>query len=52
MMNLIIKFISTHRTFRKYNLNQLKIEIKSNPKWWKRITWMKDGVEVPNPFGN
>ncbi len=26
------------------------LQIRSNPEWWSRIKWIKDGVEIPNPF--
>lgn len=26
------------------------LQIMQNEDWWPRITWMKDGVQVPNPF--
>ena len=26
------------------------LQIRSNPEWWSRIKWIKDGVEVLNPF--
>ena len=26
------------------------LQIRSNPEWWSRIKWIKDGVEVANPF--
>jgi RHS repeat-associated protein len=26
------------------------MQIRNNPQWWDRIQWMKDGVQVANPF--
>jgi hypothetical protein len=26
------------------------LQIMRNADWWPRIRWMKDGVQVPNPF--
>jgi hypothetical protein len=26
------------------------LQIMQNEDWWPRIKWMKDGVQVPNPF--
>jgi hypothetical protein len=26
------------------------LQIMQNEEWWSRIKWIKDGVEIPNPF--
>jgi hypothetical protein len=26
------------------------LQIKTNPQWWDRITFFRDGKAVPNPF--
>lgn len=26
------------------------LQIQQNPQWWPRITWLKRGEPVPNPF--
>jgi hypothetical protein len=26
------------------------LQMKSNPSWWSRVIWIKDGMPIDNPF--